>query len=94
MTNSFNKKLESQSDKILFDARNDYIGRIDFIKLTEKLLKEETEYGMAQSPKTWLQNTRKVLSEHEFITSTAKLLRGVQVEEQLKSLETLIKEVK
>ena len=94
MTNSFNKKLESQSDKILFDARNDYIGTIDFIKLTEKLLKEETEYGMAQSPKTWLQNTKKVLSEHEFITSTAKLLRGVQVEEQLKSLETLIKEVK
>jgi adenylate cyclase len=94
ITNSFNNKLESLSDRILFDARNDYIGRIDFIKLSEKLLKEETEYGMVQNAKAWLQNAKKVLSEHEFITSTAKLLRGVPVEEQLKSLETLIKDVK
>jgi adenylate cyclase len=92
--NSFNRKQESASDNILFDARYDYFGRVDFIRLTEKLLKEETEYGIASDIRVWFQNIRKLLSEHEFITPTAKLLRGVPVEDQLAALEAFIKDVK
>ena len=92
--NSFNGKLESISDNILHDARYDYFGRIDFIKLTEKLLKEETEYGMVPDSKEWMQNQMKLLSEHEFITSTAKLLRSISVEDQVATLQAFIKGAK
>jgi adenylate cyclase len=94
IVNSFNQKQESITDNILHDARYDYLGRIDFIKLTEKLLKEETEYGLARDSKAWLQKQKKLLSEHEFITSTAKLLRGVSVEDQVATLEAFIRELK
>jgi adenylate cyclase len=93
ITNSFIQKQVSVSDNILFDASNDYFGRVDFTKLTEKLLKEETEYGLVKDPKAWLQNVRKVLSGHEFFTPTAKLLRSVAVEDQLKALDIIIKDI-
>jgi adenylate cyclase len=92
--NSFSQKQESVSDNILHDAGSDYFGRVDFIKLTEKLLKEEAEYGKAPDSKAWLQNKRKLLAGHDFITSTAKLLRGVPVEDQLAALDAFIKDVK
>ena len=92
--NSFNEKTETIPDSILHDARYDYFGRVDFIKLTEKLLKEETEYGKVGDSKTWMQNQKKVLSEYEFITSTAKLLKSVSVKDQVTALDTFIKEQK
>ncbi|MBA4321789.1 MAG: guanylate cyclase [Odoribacter sp.] len=92
--NSFGEKQESLSDNILHDAKYDYFGRVDFIKLTEKLLKEETEYGMVRDRKEWIRNQSKLLSEHEFITNTAKLLMGVPVGEQAAIMEAFIKEAK
>jgi adenylate cyclase len=94
ITNSFSGKLESLSDDILHDAKYDYFGRVDFIKLTEKLLKEETEYGLARDKKVWMQKQLKLLSEHDFITSTAKLLRSVPSEDQVATLQTFIKDEK
>jgi hypothetical protein len=94
ISNSFNEKQESISDNILHDARFDYQGRIDYIRLTDKLLKEETEYGKVTDRKFWIQAQRKFLIEHEFKTATAKLLRGVSVEDQIASLQAFISEVK
>jgi adenylate cyclase len=92
--NSFSEKLKTISDNILYDARYDYLGRVDFIKLTEKLLKEETEYGKVVDNIAWMQNQKKILSEHEFITSTAKLLKGVPVEDQIAALDSFAKVMK
>jgi len=92
--NSFGEKLETISDSILHDARYDYLGRVDFIKLTEKLLKEETEYGKIVDNIAWMQDQKKILSKQEFITSTAKLLRGVSGEDQIAALESFTKVVK
>jgi adenylate cyclase len=94
IVNSFNLKLESSSDYILHDARYDYYGRVDFIKLTEKLLKEETEYGKVRDPKEWLQEMEKMVSGLEFKTDTANLLRGVSVEDQVEAISAYIKESK
>lgn len=94
IVNSFNNKPESTSDFILHDARFDYMGRVDFIKLTEKLLKEETEYGKVRDPKEWMQNMKKQISGHEFKTTAANLLRGVSVDDQAEAMEAFIKEVK
>lgn len=84
--NSFTNKQDSVSDNILHDARFDYLGRIDFIKLTDKLLREESEYGKLHSRKEWMEIQRQLLIDHEFITNTGKLLRSIPLEDQIASL--------
>ena len=49
---SYSDHQESLSDNILHDARYDYLGRVDYIKLTDKLLRERTEYGKHSDNKT------------------------------------------
>jgi class 3 adenylate cyclase len=84
--NSYYDHQESLSDNILHDARYDYLGRVDYIKLTDKLLRERTEYGKHSDIEIWIDNQRKLLSDHEFITATARLLRSVPAEDQIAAL--------
>ena len=86
ISNSFNNIRESASDNILHDARYDYLGRVDFLLLSEKLLKEESEYGKSHDSKEWTDLQRVLLNDHDFITNTAKLLRSVSVEDQTAGL--------
>lgn len=85
--NSFNDVNNSLSDMILHDARYDYLGRVDYIRLNEKLLREKTEYGKHPEGKNWAQQQKRFLKEHDFLTPTAKLLRNVQIDEQIEALE-------
>jgi len=78
---------ESLTDNILHDARYDYLGRVDYAKLTEKLLRERTEYGQHPDNKTWIEFQRKQLSGHQFLTDSAKLLRSVPMQDQIEGLE-------
>lgn len=84
--NSFTDVQKSGNDKILHDARYDYLGRVDFIKLSQKLLREESENGMPHVKQEWTDNQRKLLVEHEFLTNTGRLLRSVPVEDQVSAL--------
>ncbi len=84
--NSFDEQQESPADNILHDARYDYLGRVDFVKLTEKLLRERTEYGKHSDNKSWLETQKKLLMDHQFITNTAIVLRSVSYEEQIAGL--------
>jgi adenylate cyclase len=88
--NSFENQQNSFSDRILHDSRYDYLGRVDFLKLTSKLLRERAEYGKHSDMKSWIEEQKKLLSDHEFLTDTARLLRGVSVENQIKELQTFI----
>lgn len=85
--NCFAEKQESLSGRILHDARYDYLGRVDYIKLSDKLLRERMEYGKHSDKKTWLRSQVKLLEEHEFLTSTAKILRSIPPEEQIAALQ-------
>jgi adenylate cyclase len=87
--NSYNDNQQSLPDKILHDARYDYLGRVDYIKLTEKLLRERTEYGKLGDLQTWIEHQQKILSEHDFLTNTGKLLRSVSIEDQINDLRKL-----
>jgi len=84
--NSYNNVQITASDNILHDARYDYLGRVDFLKLSEKLFKEEAEYGRIHERKQWIEIQRQLLIDHEFITNTAKLLRSIPLEDQISSL--------
>jgi adenylate cyclase len=86
MRSSFAEKNSTPAEKILHDAKYDYLGRVDYLKLTEKLLRERMEYGKHTDTKTWVEIQRKLLSDHLFLTDTARLLRSVSYEEQLAGL--------
>lgn len=83
--NSFNEKYDTLADKILHDARYDYLGRVDYLKLTERLWREKAEHGKNSVDKVDVQ--KNLLTQHQFLTGTARLLRSVSIEEQLASLE-------
>ena len=85
--NSFSDHQECPSDNILHDARYDYLGRVDYIKLTEKLLRERTEYGKHSDTKTWIDSLIRQQNDHQFITKTARLLRNVATEDQIAELQ-------
>lgn len=86
ISNSFTDNQESTLDFILHDARFDYLGRVDFIKLTEKLSRELSEFGKQVDRKRWIEIQKKSLYDHQFRTNTARLLRSVPVEDQVASL--------
>ncbi|MGD0340758.1 MAG: adenylate/guanylate cyclase domain-containing protein [Bacteroidales bacterium] len=88
ITNSFINKQESVNDIILHDSRYDYLGRVDFLKLSDKLLREESENGIPHGKQEWIEIQRKLLLDHEFITDTGKLLRSVPVEDQVSALHS------
>jgi hypothetical protein len=88
--NSFAGNTETLPDYILNDARYDYLGRIDYIKLTDKLLRELAAYGKITDRKSWIENQKKYLSDHKFLTNSARLLRSIPVEDQIAALEDLL----
>jgi hypothetical protein len=85
--NSFSDHQECLSDNILHDARYDYLGRVDYIKLTEKLLRERTEFGKHTDTKTWIDSLIMQQKEHQFMTKTGRLLRNVTAEDQIAELQ-------
>jgi class 3 adenylate cyclase len=87
IVNCFTDFQGSLTDNILHDAKYDYLGRVDYIKLSDRLLRERTEYGKHPDNKTWIEFQKKQLTDHQFITKTAKLLRNVPLEDQIGGLQ-------
>lgn len=92
ITNSYDEKYESLPDKILHDAKYDYLGRIDYIKQTDRLLKERNEHGIPTDQVDWMSIQKKLLKNHDFLTKTAKLLRSVPAQEQIAELHNHYKQ--
>ncbi|HBE43133.1 MAG TPA: guanylate cyclase [Bacteroidales bacterium] len=86
--NSRDNVQNTLTDMILHDARYDYLGRVDYIKLTDKLLKEKAEYGKTHTREEWLAMQEKLLAEHEFITESAKMLRPISSGDQSAALRS------
>ncbi|MFN8210515.1 MAG: adenylate/guanylate cyclase domain-containing protein [Bacteroidales bacterium] len=91
---SFEGKVETVSDKILADSRYDYLGRVDYVRLIERLIKEETEYGKVKDRKKWFEDQHELLAGYEYYTTTARLLRSVSAVEQMAALKEFVRESK
>lgn len=85
--NSFDENYQTLPDKILHDSIYDYLGRVDYIRMTEKLLKERNELGIIVRKDEWKDLQKKLLNDHDFLTNTGRLLRSVTVGEQVAALE-------
>jgi hypothetical protein len=60
---------------------------VDFIKLTDKLLRERNEHGIVTTGQSWIEIQKTLLADHDFRTKTGRLLRSVSQEEQVEVLE-------
>lgn len=87
ISNAFYEKYESLSDRILHDAHYAYLGREDYIKLTDKLFKERNEHGHFNDVASWIDSQKKMLLMHDFLTPSGRLLRSVTIDNQINKLE-------
>ncbi|HBS87222.1 MAG: hypothetical protein A2W91_03310 [Bacteroidetes bacterium GWF2_38_335] len=78
--------------KIICDSDLDYLGRSDFIPVSNTLYKELNEQGIMNSLNEWNKIQVKFLSSHQFFTNTAKSLREVNKQEQIERIMKLITE--
>ncbi len=88
--NSFDGSYETLSDKILHDAVYDYLGRVDYLRISEKLIKEKKEHGLNMGQDDWKALQKRLLKDHDFLTGTGKLLRSVTIREQVAALESSV----
>ncbi len=78
-------------EKVLLDANLNYLGRADFIPLTEKLWEEEYAIHKNKSRKEWIKRQKELLLVHNFYTKTAQGLRQVSKENQVQKVLEILK---
>lgn len=78
-------------EKILKDADLDYLGRADFIPVSENLFKELNAHSRLIEMEEWNKMQHKFISDHTYYTASARKLRQVNKERQLEKLKELIK---
>ena len=91
LATEYNAEPTMLMEKIIKDADLDYLGRADFIPLSEKLWEELCNYNGKISKKEWNKKQYAFLSKHVYYTDTARKLRQVNKEIQLKKIEELLK---
>ncbi len=80
----------SISEKVLKDADLDYLGRADFIPISDRLWKEICVCHTKMSLSEWHVYQLEFLKAHRYYTKTAQDLRQVKKEKQIKKLVDLI----
>ncbi|TCO10913.1 class 3 adenylate cyclase [Natronoflexus pectinivorans] len=79
-------KLES----IMKDADLDYLGRTDFLNLSENLFKELNRYNGRMSIQEWNKKQFDFISKHRYYTETARNMRQVNKDKQLTKLKQIL----
>ncbi|HBF89439.1 MAG TPA: guanylate cyclase [Bacteroidales bacterium] len=76
--------------KIICDADLDYLGRTDFIPVSETLFKELSAQNILTNYNEWNKLQVKFLSGHSYFTDTANKLREVNKQGQIDRIKKLI----
>ncbi len=79
-------------ENIMCDSDLDYLGRSDFIPVSNTLYKELKEQNKIGSLNDWNKLQVKFLSNHQFFTKTALNLREVNKQMQVERIKKLIEE--
>lgn len=91
MATESNTEPNNLMEMVIKDADLDYLGRADFVPLSIKLWEELCEFNGKISQKEWNKKQYAFLNKHVYYTKTAKKLRQVNKEIQLKKIERLLK---
>ncbi len=83
---------KNKIEKIICDADLDYLGRADFIPVSETLFKELVEFNFIEDDyDKWNQIQIKFIGSHQYFTDTAKKLRDVNKKKQLENIRKQLK---
>ena len=74
-------------EQVMADAKMEYLGRADYIKIYRKLFLEESAILGARDPKKWKQAQVDKLKQFEYFTSGARRLREISFENQIIEIE-------
>jgi len=85
-----NSKPSTLLEKVMKDADLDYLGRSDFVPVSESLFRELKDNGVRLSIEEWNRMQFDFISNHTFYTDSAKKLRQVNKERQLQKLKELV----
>jgi len=77
-------------EDIICDADLDYLGRSDFIPVSNTLYKELKVQNMIGSLNDWNKLQVKFISGHQYFTETARNLREVNKQKQIERISRLI----
>ncbi len=86
------RKPKNYLEKILKDADLDYLGRADFIPVSDNLYKELNAHNGSMTLEDWNKKQFEFISNHTYYTATARNLRQVNKERQLQKLKMLVSE--
>ncbi len=84
-------KPKNLLERIMCDADLDYLGREDFIPVSNTLYEELKAQGKIESLNLWNKIQVKFLTGHQYFTDTANRLREVNKEKQIERIKKLIK---
>ncbi len=77
-------------ERIICDADLDYLGRADFLPVSNNLFKELHEHGRISSLEDWNNMQVKFIEKHQYFTITAQKLRNINKNIQLDKIKGLI----
>jgi hypothetical protein len=79
-------------ENIICDSDLDYLGRTDFIPVSNTLFKELKAQKKMGSLNDWNKMQVKFISGHQYFTKTARSLREVNKQLQIERIQSLITE--
>lgn len=83
-------KPKNLLEKIICDSDLDYLGRSDFIPVSNTLYEELKAQDKIGTLNDWNKMQVKFISGHQYFTKTARSLREVNKQEQIERLQSLI----
>lgn len=90
LSTKFPPNPQDKLEMILCDADLDYLGRSDFIPVSQNLYKELHEQGKIRSVDQWNKLQYEFIRQHQYYTETAKKMRSTNKTNQLEELDKLI----
>jgi len=84
------RRPKNYLEKILKDADLDYLGRADFMPVSDNLYRELNAHNGKLRMSEWNKMQYDFIAQHTYYTATARSLRQVNKERQLKKLKELV----
>jgi exopolyphosphatase/pppGpp-phosphohydrolase len=92
MSTKLPPKPKNLLEEIICDADLDYLGRTDFIPVSNMLYRELHEHGKIGTLREWNEMQIKFIAKHSYFTKTARKLRNVNKKSQLDKLRKWMEE--
>jgi len=92
MATKFPPSPKDKLEEVICDSDLDYLGRSDFIPVSNLLYKELKENNMIGSIDEWNMLQLNFIRKHQYFTETARNLREVNKKQQIERIKKLLKE--